>query len=216
VAKASQLALFGAFLTTTWPQPRADRQYGVNLAALPIVKLSPVVIAWLSRKTGTTVRPSGLVSACKMDTPRAALRLGGARACFSHRIIKDHPHCPDILSLRQNRRTLASVSGRWSLLDGMNAFAIAESGMGHPLSGHAGNVDGPFRLRHAPRLPLHAPRLSLHDAGTSGVRPCADPPPLAPACYRPPNWQRPNGAQSRGVALLYAVCHRIRRLLRKN
>jgi len=175
VAKASQLALFGAFLTTTWPQPRADRQYGMNLAALPIVKLSPVVIAWLSR---TTVRPSGLVSACKMDTPRAALRLGGARACFSHRIIKDHPHCPDILSLRQNRRTLASVSGRWSLLDGMNAFAIAESG-------RATQSLAPGKPGWPPtstwplfsRLTLHAP-LSTPD---QRVRPCADPGPLATA-----------------------------------
>src|SRR5271157_2133540 len=27
-------------------------------------------------------------------------RLGGARVCVSHRIVKDHPHDPDILSLR--------------------------------------------------------------------------------------------------------------------
>ncbi len=170
MAKASQLALFGAFLTTTWPQPRADRQYGVNLAALPIVKLSPVVIAWLSPKTGTTVRPIGLVSACKMDTPRAAHRVGGARAWFSHRIIKDHPHCPDILSLRQNRRTLASVSGRWSLLDGMNAFAIAESGMGHPLSGTRETWMAPFDsdTLHASRSTPHASRSTTPVPAGSG------------------------------------------------
>src|SRR5208337_260104 len=41
-----------------------------------------------------------------------------------HRLIdKDHPHYPDILSLRQNCPTFASVSGSWSLLDGMSAIA---------------------------------------------------------------------------------------------
>jgi len=60
----------------------------------------------------------------KAHTRRAPpFRLGDARVCVSHRIVKDHPHHPDILSLRQDRPTLASVSGRWSLLDGMRAIA---------------------------------------------------------------------------------------------
>ena len=50
--------------------------------------------------------------------------LGKAVACLSHRNVKEHPHYPDILSLRQNRPTLASVSGRWSLLDGMSAIVV--------------------------------------------------------------------------------------------
>src|SRR5271157_1663414 len=37
--------------------------------------------------------------------------MGGAWACLSHRIDKETPHCPDILSLRQNCPSLASVSG---------------------------------------------------------------------------------------------------------
>ena len=36
-------------------------------------------------------------------------------------------------------------------------------------------------------LPPHAPRQ------TSGVKSCADPSPLATACHRPPNCQKPNG-----------------------
>src|SRR5271157_1390220 len=38
---------------------------------------------------------------------------------------------------------------------------------------------------------LHAPRP------TSGVRSYADPPPLATAIHRHPNWERPNGTRSR-------------------
>ena len=44
----------------------------------------------------------------------------------------------------------------------------------------------------------HAPRRQA-----SGVRSCADPPPLATARHRQPNWQRPNGAQSRRSAHPY-------------
>jgi len=38
---------------------------------------------------------------------------------------------------------------------------------------------------------------------TGGVRSCADPPPLASAWHRPPNWERRNGARSRGAASLF-------------
>ena len=44
---------------------------------------------------------------------------------------------------------------------------------------------------HAPRLP-HAPRPTLHGR-PAGVKSCADPPPLATACHRPLNCQKPNG-----------------------
>ena len=40
-------------------------------------------------------------------THRAPFRPGGARACFWRRIFKDHPHYPNILSLRQNCPSLA-------------------------------------------------------------------------------------------------------------
>src|SRR5271157_2114649 len=39
-------------------------------------------------------------------------------------VAKDPPHYPDIQSLRQDRPTLASVSGKWSLLDGMSAIVV--------------------------------------------------------------------------------------------
>jgi hypothetical protein len=152
-------------------------QSEVNLAALRTVKLSPAHITWLFRKTCTTLRSSGLVSACQKtrhfspnptafrrkalseqllamisasvsdnrsserlslidrrtveasakgnyrplaaspspscsrrlsgsarsvkNTRRAPpFRLGDARVWVTHRFVKDHPHDPDILSLR--------------------------------------------------------------------------------------------------------------------
>jgi len=58
------------------------------------------------------------------NTHRAPLRgLSDARAFTSYRIGKEHPHDPDILSLRHDCPTLAGVSGKWSLLDGRSAMA---------------------------------------------------------------------------------------------
>ena len=45
---------------------------------------------------------------------------------------------------------------------------------------------------------LPAPHALRRQA--SGVRSCADPPPLAAARHRQPNWKRPNGARSRRSA----------------
>src|SRR5271157_4958473 len=39
-------------------------------------------------------------------------------------VAKDPSHCPVILSLRQDRLSLASVSGCCSLLDGMSAIVV--------------------------------------------------------------------------------------------
>ena len=58
------------------------------------------------------------------NTHRAPLRgLSEARAFTSYRIGKDHPHDPDILSLRHDCPTLAAVSGKWFPLDGRSAMA---------------------------------------------------------------------------------------------
>jgi hypothetical protein len=57
----------------------------------------------------------------------------------------------------------------------------------------------------------HAPRRQA-----SGVRSCADPPPLATARHRQPNWQRPNRARSRRSAPPYLVCHQTGRSLWAN
>jgi len=143
------------------PTPRPDSKWllfgqsSVILATLRIVELSPDLIAWLFRMTCATLRSSRLVSASqsKADTHRAPLfHLSGARLCFQYRIIKDHPHSPDILSVRQNRPTLARVSGTWSLLDGASAIAM-----------------GSFRRNRTPSVSrstafhrvLHAPALLL-------------------------------------------------------
>ena len=62
----------------------------------------------------------------------------------------------------------------------------AESGMGYPLLGTRESWVVPtvplatVLPSHAPGFPPHAPRSASH-AVTSGVRSCADPPPLATA-----------------------------------
>src|SRR5208337_2715750 len=84
--------------------------------------------------------------------------------------------------------------------DGVEAARV-ELPQCHPF----GVGQGPFTGHSPPEPP---------SAGTSGVRSCADPPPLATACHRPPNSQRPNGARSRRAAPLYSICHRTGRSLR--
>ena len=49
------------------------------------------------------------------------------------------------------------------------------------------------------------PRLPLHDATTDGVRSCADPLPLATACYRPPNSPLTPGSFLYSVQILWAI-----------
>ena len=51
-------------------------------------------------------------------------------------------------------------------------------------------------------------------AGPSGVRPCADPPPLAIACHPLPNCERSNGLDL-AERTLYLIMHRARQFLRK-
>ena len=59
------------------------------------------------------------------NTHRAPLRgLSEARAFTSYRIGKDHPHDPDILSLRHDCPSLANVSVTWALLDGTSAIVV--------------------------------------------------------------------------------------------
>jgi len=77
---------------------------GVNLAAPRTVKLSPTLLIRLFHKPCTTRGSGGLVSACpRTHAPRVAFRLGRHAGRFSHRNVKDHPHDPDILSLRQGK-----------------------------------------------------------------------------------------------------------------
>jgi len=77
---------------------------GVNLAAPRTVKLSPTLLIWLFHKPCTIRGSGGLVSACpRTHTPRVAFQLGRRAGRFSHRNVKDHPHDPDILSLRQGK-----------------------------------------------------------------------------------------------------------------
>jgi len=90
---------------------------------------------------------------------------------------------------------------------------VQKSGRDHPLSGTPGTWLAP-NVR-APNVPMpHASRPMPPPAGPSGVRSCAGPSPLATAIHRQPNWQRPNGAQSRRAAPLYSVCHQTGRSFR--
>ena len=76
-------------------------------------------------------------------------------------------------------------------------FLLCES----RLSTRQSKVDGTLASGSlAIMLSLHAPRRQ-----TSGVRSCANPPPLATARHRQPNWQRPNGTRSRRSAPLFSM-----------
>ena len=112
-----------ALLTTVWPEPHPARSTSVNLAAAnrqAFASLSYLVDpqALHNRHIG---RQGFLVS--KNTHPRPAFRRGRHAAVLSHRIAKDAPDDPDILSLRHDCPTLAGVSGKWSLLDGMSTIA---------------------------------------------------------------------------------------------
>ena len=73
----------------------------------------------------------------------------------------------------------SSLKAEWAT----HFLAPGKRGWSPPSPGHC-----------SPASTLHAPRQ------TSGVRSCAKPPPLATACHRQSNWQRPNGARSRRAA----------------
>ncbi len=102
-----------ALVTTVEPEPRPAR----STPGEPGPAADRQAFASLSYSTNRQVmrnphvgRPGFLVSMSLH--PRTAFGVGGMRACFSYRIAKDSSHDPDILSLRQDRRNLASVSGR--------------------------------------------------------------------------------------------------------
>src|SRR5271157_93757 len=112
--------------------PLATRHYsepllfvpsGVNPAALRTVRLSPARPIRLFCTACWTVRSSGSVSVCERTRRAPPCGLSDARAFTSYRIGKEHPHDPDILSLRHDCPTLAGVSGKWCLLDCTSAMA---------------------------------------------------------------------------------------------
>ena len=73
-----------AFCRPLGPNRVLFSQSELSLTALQTVKLSPAHIIWPFRKTCTTLRSSGLVSACqRIHTPCAALPLG-RRAGLRH------------------------------------------------------------------------------------------------------------------------------------
>ena len=93
--------------------------------ALRTVKPSPAHITWLFRKTCTTLRSGGLISACQRTlAPRRPSAWATRGPESLSRIFKDHPHYPDILSLRQGCPSLASYYGTCSFLDGMSAIVV--------------------------------------------------------------------------------------------
>jgi len=100
-----------------------------------------------------------------------------------------------------------------------------ESGRGQPLSGTQESGRATHSLaREKPgwpptfTWPLSPAQRSTPPAPlpTSGVRSCANPPPLDTARHRQPNWQRSNGADLEERPFYNSVCHRTRRLPRKN
>jgi hypothetical protein len=81
----------------------------VNLAVVRTVQLLPAFLARLIDQSCAIRMSGGQVSSCpRADTRAPPFGLGGARACFSHRIAKGSSHDPDILSLRQGCQSLAT------------------------------------------------------------------------------------------------------------
>ncbi len=113
-------------------------------------------------------RPSdqaGWFPRVKERTLRASpFRLGDARAWLSHRIVKNPPLDPDILSLQQDRRNLASVSETCSLLDGMSA---GEALVRHLCLSYVGSLGKANTL--ASEHPLHQLRLRGLDLTREGA-----------------------------------------------
>jgi len=104
--------LFGAFLTTAGPEPRAVQSIRGELgsAANRQAFASPYYLVIPQDLHDPQIKRVGF--RVTQNTHRAPpFRFGGARACFSHRIAKDPPHYPDMLSLRQDCPSLATVSG---------------------------------------------------------------------------------------------------------
>jgi len=103
VCGRSPLASFCTFLTTAWPEPPAVR----SIRGKPVIAAnrqafaSPPYLAFPQELHDPQIRRVGF---CVSKNTRRAppFRLGDARACFSHRIGKDPPHDPDMLSLRQD------------------------------------------------------------------------------------------------------------------
>ena len=87
---------------------------GVNPAVPRTVKLLPNLLIRLFRKPCTIRSSGGMDSACpRTHTPRVAFRLGRRAGRISHRNLKDHPHDPDILNLRQDYAEKTRTASVW-------------------------------------------------------------------------------------------------------
>ena len=113
------------FLTAAWPELRAVRSIrgepgrSANRQAFP----SSPYPALSQDLRDPHIRQAGFRVSKTTHSARRLSAWGGARACVLHRIAKDSAHDSDILSLRHDCPTLAGVSGKWSLLDGISAMA---------------------------------------------------------------------------------------------
>ena len=88
-------------------------QSEVNLAALRTVKLSPALIYLAIPQDLHDLQSRRVGFRVLKNTRRAPpFRLGNAQVCVTHRIVKDHPHDPDILSLRHKGLAVHSSLGK--------------------------------------------------------------------------------------------------------
>jgi len=182
--------LFGAFLTTAGPEPHAVQSIrgepgsAKNRQALA----SPYYPAIPQDLHDPQIRQIDFrVSKNTRHAP--PFRFGGARARISQRIFKDHPHYPDILSLRQDCPSLASVSGTCSLLNGIRAIATGSFCRNQPINtSHHGL---------SPRYPCACSSLRSIVTLT---------PPAAPPCVHASCWPRGGYIGSMGCRL--ATCQK--------
>lgn len=121
----SLLASIGAFLSTARLELRliVSMQGGSGSSAPRQSRANPCLRVIPQDLRDPHIRASDLCASSHTVARVPPFDFGGARAGISQRIVKERPHCPDILILRQIRPTLASLSGSCFLLDGSSAIA---------------------------------------------------------------------------------------------
>src|SRR5208282_717986 len=169
-----------ALVTMVGPNRVLPDQPRVNLAALRTVKLLPAFFTRLIDKSCAIRMSDGQVSSCQRAYTRAPpFGVGDTRACFSYRIAKDGRHDPDIDSLRQDRRNLASVFGRVKWRRAWNpAFGAVSAPRSRPGSPGGARPD-------ARRLPATGHGWRRRNGPATGRRPASATAPASSRRYSP-------------------------------
>src|SRR5208337_4029632 len=147
----SELALFCAFRPPAVPCRRLHR---------PLVTVG-VERCQTTAKNGAriVVDKRSLWQRKALKGSRLRLLIRGVLAAFLVVVVKERPHRPYIMILRQDRPTLASVSGIGFLIDGINAVATGSLWRSQP-DGDIGSPPPPVPHAAAVHIDPKYPRLS--------------------------------------------------------